>query len=165
MCVRKAVAGYYSDLHASGQRSVVMDRVGNSLVSGGDTDLATCACDVGLGVGLFTSLKLTHLISAFRLTEDYLIRLIEDLAFSSIVLNSFRSTNGGPRSRKLSTLLTDLVRLMIRSRRERRFFLAVKRGEARAVKFLTNGVNRHQNENQLLTETTDLTVNETSRSY
>lgn len=138
MCVRKAVADHYFELHASGKRKIVIDRVGNSLISGGDTDLAMCACDVGLGVGLFTSLKLIHLISSTRLTEDYLVRLVEGLAYSSIVLKSFRSTHGNLAGRKLSTSLADFVRLMVRDRRDRRFFRAVKSGEAKAVRFLHN---------------------------
>jgi glycosyltransferase involved in cell wall biosynthesis len=139
MCVRKAVADYYADLHDNGQRTVIMDRAGNSLVSGGDSDLANCACDIGLGMGLFTALKLTHLIPAVRLTEDYLARLLEGLAYSSIVLNSFRPSNGYLPMRNLSTSLADLGRLALRDRRERRFFRAIRRGEARAAKVLTNG--------------------------
>ncbi len=38
-------------------------------------DLALTSCDIGLGTGLFTSLKLTHLISAYRLQENHLLRL------------------------------------------------------------------------------------------
>lgn len=136
MCVRKSVADYYADLHANGQRNIIMDRAGDSLVSGGDSDLAICACDIGLGMGLFTSLRLTHLIPAGRLTEDYLARLLEGLAYSGIVLSSFRSSNGHPSGRKLSTSLADLARLLIRDRRERRFFRAVRSGEQKAVQFL-----------------------------
>ncbi len=136
MCVRKSVADYYVDLHANGQRNIIMDRAGDSLVSGGDSDLAICACDIGLGMGLFTALKLTHLIPAGRLTEDYLARLLEGLAYSSIVLNSLRSNNGHPAGRKLSTSLADLTRLLIRDRRDRRFFRAVRSGEQKAVQFL-----------------------------
>ena len=142
MCVRKSVADYYADLHANGQRNIVMDRAGDSLVSGGDSDLAICACDVGLGMGLFTSLRLTHLIPAGRLTEDYLARLLEGLAYSSIVLGSFRSTrstaslNGKSSGRKQLTKLADLARLLIRNRRERRFFRAVRSGEEKALEFV-----------------------------
>ena len=135
MCVRKPVGVYYADLHASGQRNIIMDRSGDSLVSGGDSDLAICACDIGLGMGLFTSLKLTHLIPADRLTEDYLARLLEGLAYSSIVLNSFRSTNGRD-GRTVSTSLADIGRLLIRDRRGRRFFRAIRSGEQQAVRFL-----------------------------
>ena len=137
MCVRRSVAEYYADLHANGQRTIIMDRTGDSLMSGGDSDLAICACDIGLGMGLFTSLKLTHLIPADRLTEDYLARLLEGLAYSSIVLSSFRSSNGHAPPRKLSTTLADLARLLIRNRRERRLFRAVKSGERKAVQDLS----------------------------
>lgn len=136
MCVRKSVARHYADLHANGHRRIIMDRAGDSLVSGGDSDLAICACDIGLGMGLFTKLKLTHLIPAARLTEDYLARLLEGLAYSSIVLNSFRSSNGHPTGRKLSTILADLARMAMRDPRERRFFRAVRSGEQKALRFL-----------------------------
>lgn len=139
MCVRRSVADYYLRLHDEGKRPIVMDRAGGSLLSGGDTDLAMCACDMGLGMGLFVSLKLTHLIPASRLTEDYLVDLVESLAYSAIVLDSFRATNGNRHVRSLSTTVADAARLLIRDRRERRFFRAVRNGEDKARRFLSNG--------------------------
>jgi hypothetical protein len=138
MCVRRTVADHYADLHATGRRKILLDRAGASLVSGGDSDLAICACDLGLGFGLFTSLKLTHLIPDARLTEDYLVSLVEGLACSSVLLGSFRSNNGGPPAPKLSTAAADVVRLLIRNRRQRRFFRAVRNGERRAFELLSN---------------------------
>ncbi|MBC8029381.1 MAG: glycosyltransferase family 2 protein [Pyrinomonadaceae bacterium] len=136
LCVRKVVGEYYAEAHASGQREVLMDRVGNSLVSGGDSDIAICACDLGLGMGLFTSLKLTHLIPADRLTEEYLVRLVEGLAYSTLVLNSFRPSNGSTPPRNWATSAADFARLLIRDRRERRFFRAVRKGERKAAELL-----------------------------
>ena len=92
LCIRRKVALYYLDLHESGKRSFQFDRSGKSLLSGGDNDLAACACDIGLGVGLIASLRLTHLISPERLTEDYLVRLSEGIFFSAVVLDYFRSS-------------------------------------------------------------------------
>jgi glycosyltransferase involved in cell wall biosynthesis len=86
LCVRRDVAKHYLRLHESGERSFQLDRRGESLTSGGDNDLAACACDLGLGVGLVASLKLTHLIPPERLTEDYLARLADDIVFSAVVL-------------------------------------------------------------------------------
>lgn len=137
MCVRRTVAEHYGHLHATGRRKILLDRAGASLLSGGDSDLAICACDLGLGIGLFTSLRLTHLIPAARLTEDYLVSLVEGLACSSVLLSSFRSNNGGPSSPKLSTAAADVVRLLIRNRRERRFFRAVRSGERKAFELLS----------------------------
>jgi glycosyltransferase involved in cell wall biosynthesis len=135
MCVRREVANHYLKLHDTGKRKILMDRTGSSLVSGGDTDLAMCACDLGVGMGLFPDLELRHLIPAVRLTEDYLVRLVEGLAFSAVVLNSFRTTNGNGKT-KLSTSLADIGRLLIRNRRQRRFFRAVRNGENKARKLL-----------------------------
>lgn len=148
MCVRKSVADYYASLHANGHRSILMDRAGDSLLSGGDSDLAICACDKDLGMGLFTSLKLTHLIPSSRLTEDYLVRLLEGLACSAIVLDSFRSTdngtvNGKAFGRKLSSSIADVGRLLLRNRRERRFFRAVKSGEEKALELLNRKQTNH----------------------
>jgi glycosyltransferase involved in cell wall biosynthesis len=138
MCVRRSVADYYVQLHHDGRRKIVMDRMGASLLSGGDSDLAMSACDIGLGMGLFTSLNLTHLIPSSRLTEDYLARLLEGLAYSGIVLDSFRPSNGHHGPRKLSTSVADVARLLIRNRRDRRFFRAVRNGERKAAEFLDN---------------------------
>ena len=90
LCVRKKVADYYFHLNASGKRDFVLDRVGSSLNSCGDFDLAACACDLGQGVGLFASMKLSHLIPAERMAEDYLLRLVEAIGYSAVILESFR---------------------------------------------------------------------------
>lgn len=87
MCVRRETARHYLDLHESGRRRFQFDRTGDSLVSGGDNDLAACACALGLGVGLISALKLTHLIPPQRLTVDYLARLAEGIQFSSMLLD------------------------------------------------------------------------------
>jgi glycosyltransferase involved in cell wall biosynthesis len=131
LCVRRNVADQYALLHSSGKRKFVLDRTGNSLLSAGDNDLAACACDIGLGVGVFVALKLKHLISASRLEEAYLLRLVESIAYSGVIFRSFRSTNSHPSS--LSRGLADFARQLLMNRRERRFFRAYKRGEHRAA--------------------------------
>ena len=90
LCVRREVARQYLHLHETGARSFDLDRRGASLMSGGDNDLAACACDVGLGMGLIASLRLTHLIPRERLTEEYLTRLIEGISYSAVVLAHLR---------------------------------------------------------------------------
>ena len=93
LCVRREVALHYLSLYESGKRSFQFDRTGDSLLSGGDNDLAGCACDIGLGVGLIASLKLTHLIPPERLTEDYLARLSEGIHYSGALLDYFRGSS------------------------------------------------------------------------
>jgi glycosyltransferase involved in cell wall biosynthesis len=141
LCVRKSVADFYADLHANGKRAFIMDRNGSSLVSGGDVDLAMCACDVGLGVGLFASLKLEHLIPSERLQEDYLLRLTEAIGYSGVILDSFRGkANGLPRS--WSRKAVDFLRYVRMDNREKKVHRAQKRGAMRARQDLlarTNG--------------------------
>lgn len=134
LCVRRATALHYLHLHESGARSIQFDRTGNSLVSGGDNDLAACACDVGLGVGLFTALKLIHLIPAQRLTEDYLARLAEGIAFSSTLLDAERGIM--PRKRGTIGRLADILRLVRTDKRHRRIVRASYRGRNRAIRQL-----------------------------
>jgi glycosyltransferase involved in cell wall biosynthesis len=92
LCVRRAVAQYYIDLHLSGKRSFQLDRTGDALISGGDNDLAACGCALGLGVGLIASLKLTHLVPPERLTENYLAKLAEGIQHSGAVLDYYYGT-------------------------------------------------------------------------
>ena len=131
LCVRRQVARHYLNLHESGTRSFQFDRKGDSLLSGGDNDLAACACDVGLGVGLITSLKLTHLIPPERLTENYLARLAEGIHFSSFLLDRERGAHVAPRT----TLgwLADVLRLALAKQPHRRIQKAAYRGRDRAA--------------------------------
>jgi len=138
LCARRPVAERYFEYHQNGQRRLTMDRTGDSLLSGGDTDLAATACDIGLGTGLFSSLKLTHLIPRERLEEDYLAKLLEGLAFSGVVFNSFRANGSTKETISLKTRIGDVLRLSLMDRRERRFFRAVRRGETNAAQFLSN---------------------------
>ena len=140
LCVRGRVAKEYLAYHANGKRGILLDRKGSSLVSGGDIDLAATSCDIGLGVGLFASLKLTHLISRDRLQEDYLVKLVEAMAFSGPILNSFRSNGTLAVHTNGKTKVADLVRMTLMNRRDRRFFRAVRNGEDRAQQFLADGL-------------------------
>lgn len=134
LCVRREVAQHYLLLHESGQRSFQFDRTGDSLLSGGDNDLAACACDIGLGVGLIASLKLTHLISAERLTENYLTRLAEGIYFSSVLLD--REYGIPVAHRTILGRMVDFLRTIRVGQPHRRIIRAAYRGRDRAVKQL-----------------------------
>jgi hypothetical protein len=137
LCVRRPVALEYLRLHDEGIRTFRMDRAGQNLVSGGDNDLAACAIDLGLACGVIASLHLKHLIPPERLTEEYLLRLIEGVSYSGVILRSFRpETRNGMKSKGLAGKAADLVRKARMSPRERRFHNAVTRGQDRARKEL-----------------------------
>src|SRR5262249_15966071 len=135
LCVRRAAAEHYLFLHESGNRSFQFDRAGSSLLSGGDNDLAACACDIGMGVGLVASLKLTHLIPQVRLTKAYLTRLLEGITVTSTVLDSERGLVPVPRG--LVGRIADFLRLLCANGKDRAILRAVHRGRNRALQAIT----------------------------
>ena len=135
LCVRRAVALRYLELHESGRRKFQFDRAGGSLLSGGDNDLAACACDIGLGVGLMTSLKLTHLMPAERFTEDYLARLVEGISFSGVLLDAGQGIRAPDRG--VIGRLADTFRLARLRPPHRRIIKAAQRGRVRALRMVS----------------------------
>jgi len=136
MSIRRDVANKYVDLTCNDSKRINLDRKGNSLISCGDLDFAFTACDIGLGMGRFTKLKMAHLISARRLQEDYLLKLTEGNAYSQIILKSFREQISAPTELNWKGKLFNLYRLWRMSPRDRRFYQASKRGESLALKEL-----------------------------
>ena len=134
LCVRRDVAQRYLLLHESGKRAFQFDRTGDSLLSGGDNDLAACACDLGLGVGIIASLKLTHLIPPERLTEDYLVRLAEGIYFSAVVLAYLR--HSVTESASYAVRWHEPLRAMLASGPHRKIQTACLRGRRRGLQFV-----------------------------
>ncbi len=125
--IRKNVADFYYNLHETGLREIQLDRSGKSLFSGGDNDMAGCACDIGLGVGLFHKISVTHCIPSFRVEKEYLLRLAGGIAASTIVLKSYRGIISNPPSYK--TRIANGIRLIIKNPIEKLFFKAILDGE------------------------------------
>jgi len=90
ICVRKAVAEKYRYIVSSDKRRKSLDRVGNSLASSGDADLALTSCDLGYGTGLFPELQMVHLIPRRRIQYHYLLKLEEEIAFGHSLLSFLR---------------------------------------------------------------------------
>jgi hypothetical protein len=85
MCVRATVAS--ACLHHYQQPEIrLSDRAGNDLLAAGDTDICYVACDIGLGMGLFPTLTVTHLIRQERVRESYLLRVMEGILASRQVI-------------------------------------------------------------------------------
>lgn len=78
MVVRKSVARFYSETISTKPSRLGLDRRGDSLASSGDLDLGLSSVDLGMGTGLFESLKLNHLIPKKRLNRKYILKIIED---------------------------------------------------------------------------------------
>jgi len=137
LCVRREVAQHYLHLHEAGKRSMLLDRVGGSLVSGGDNDLAACACDLGLGVGLIAALKLTHLIPPERLTERYLIRLADGIYYSAVVISYLRASEAELASYRVR-LRDYVLALAANGMVHRKIRLACLRGRRRGIEFVAS---------------------------
>jgi glycosyltransferase involved in cell wall biosynthesis len=96
MCVRRSVTtAYAAQLLVSPARRR-LDRIGSKLSSCGDSDLIQTSCDLGQGFGNFPELCLTHLIPKKRVQPEYLIRLMQGIAASSILLRYLRTGDLAP---------------------------------------------------------------------
>lgn len=138
MALRRQVAEAFIRLVENDSRRQLIGRRGKSgLMNGEDTDLALTACDLGLGMGQFKNLHLTHLVPEEKLSEEYLLRLTEGSYYCGYLLDAFRgrkvgrATAGGVRS-----FLGKIKRLVFWPAHERRFFEAKMRARLRAVKTL-----------------------------
>jgi glycosyltransferase involved in cell wall biosynthesis len=140
--IRKEVANYYIYLHKQGKRGIQLDRSGNSLSSGGDNDLAACACDIGLGVGLFHELSLDHYIPKSRLSKEYLLSLAEGISASAIVFRSFR--NEFPKQLSFKNKIANTIRLLLKNKIDKQFYKAVLKGEAIGRKIVFNQILRNE---------------------
>ncbi len=134
LCVRADVAQRYLMLNQTGQRRFQLDRTGKSLISGGDQDLAACACDLGYGVGVIAALRLTHLIPAGRLTLDYQARLAEGIYFSAVILAALRGSEQELRGYRVRW--THVARAVLARGPHRRIQLASLTGRRRGLAYL-----------------------------
>jgi glycosyltransferase involved in cell wall biosynthesis len=87
LCVTRGVANSYKQLIPALGITTVLDRRGERLFCGGDDVFSRVAAEFGLRFGVFPELWITHLISAGRLNQHYLVRLIHDHALSHSVLD------------------------------------------------------------------------------
>lgn len=126
LCLRKVVAEKYAELVYAQPERAGMDRKGKLLTCAGDMDMAFVACDLNLGTGQFTALKLTHLMPASRLQEDYLLKLREGESYSTILLKFFRGKI--PPKRPWLIELLRYSRRWLMEPRKRRFYDATERG-------------------------------------
>jgi glycosyltransferase involved in cell wall biosynthesis len=134
LCIRKVVAEEYLRCVNNDPKRMNLGRKGKVMLSGEDIDLAYTSCDIGLGIGLFKSLKLIHLIPTSRLNEEYLLNIVEGSTYSQVILDSFRGIV--PPNRSLPSILLLQVRRWLMDRRARRFHDAYCRGFNLAFKEL-----------------------------
>jgi glycosyltransferase involved in cell wall biosynthesis len=139
MCVRRDVAQRYAELAAAHPLRSKLDRKGTALESCGDFDMAFTACDMALGIGRFPSLRLAHLIPRERLTDDYLLRLIEGISYSDTVL--IASRHGIPAKPCRVDRLVDFYKRLRMPKLQRSVARAVVGGRMRALNDLADARN------------------------
>jgi glycosyltransferase involved in cell wall biosynthesis len=91
LCVTREVATKYVHLIEQFNAAGVIDRQGKRLFSGGDDVFSWAAIALGQGFGVFPELRVTHLISADRLNQAYLLRWCRDHTYSHGVLMYLRT--------------------------------------------------------------------------
>ena len=126
-CVRINVAKAY--LTHRGQETIQLSgRLGKRLMSGEDIEIDYVACSLGLGMGLFPELKVTHLIPKERINEDYLVRINEGIHTSAFLL-TYKWQGIHPRSLIAGLGLLRIVRDVLYYRGlRRRMYIARLRG-------------------------------------
>ncbi len=85
LCVRRRVATIYSEALRANPLKGKLDLCGDLRRAGGDTDISYTACAHGFGKGVFTSLRLEHLIPAERCTAAYLCKNAHDRGYSDLL--------------------------------------------------------------------------------
>jgi glycosyltransferase involved in cell wall biosynthesis len=129
LCVRREVGLMYHDHLQQLPIRQLLDRKGQALISGGDTDIALTAGDMGMEVGLFARLEVKHLIPPERLTEEYLLRLRRGVMTSYWLLQFLRG-KGLQRLPKGAKWWTKFIYDSARKRgRQRRFYMAEALGK------------------------------------
>jgi hypothetical protein len=116
-----------------------LDLQGEQMVYGGDTDIAYTGLEMGLGMGVFTSLKITHLTPKSRCTEEYLLRNYEAHAYSE-VLHHWVEHGTIPKQRTdVRGRIGLLARRILGSPLERKMIAARSRGLRKAEMFIADG--------------------------
>jgi glycosyltransferase involved in cell wall biosynthesis len=131
ICVLRTIALEYVDLVRKLNISGFIGRRGSKLTCGEDDLFSFAAMYKDMGFGVFPELQVTHLISANRVSESYLLQLVEGHGFSHAIIGILLKTSSGKRLGRLTSLrmIFSAARLGLFNLRVE---LAVQRGIRRA---------------------------------
>jgi len=90
MIIRRSAASAWAETAAKDTLRLALGRKGNSLTGYDDTDMVLSVCSMGLAIGRFPELSLTHLIPSARLQKSYFIKLTEGNATSCAIFRYLR---------------------------------------------------------------------------
>ena len=115
LCVRACVADRYAQIAVSDLIRRSLGRRENSLIGGGDLDLAMTSYQLGMGTGLFPQLKLLHLIPKHRVESDYLYRICVGGTYAHHLVNflhcgqQFQARKSHPSLRRMLRRIKQLL--------------------------------------------------------
>ena len=87
MCVRASVATAYCEYCQNSSIQIADRRGTDSLMSAGDLEICRVACKIGLGMGTFPELRITHLMPKERVELGYLLKVFEGTCASNTLLD------------------------------------------------------------------------------
>jgi glycosyltransferase involved in cell wall biosynthesis len=142
MCIRREVVNEYARLVAADPRRKELDRKGESIFAGGDSDMALCSRRVGLGTGIFPSLRLVHLIPQKRLTQSFFLKAAFGGGYSFTLLDYLYGLRHQPTQAGMLSRCVVFVRQARRSSLERQMSAEEQKGELRAWELIRKWENQ-----------------------
>ena len=136
--VRRAVADAYLAQTASNPNRLQLDPMGDQPGYGGDSDLAFSGVSIGLGMGVFPELVITHLIPSRRSTNEYLLRNLEAHEYSHVLQHYYR-TGSLPHSASLRSRVSRLLKWLQGDALDRAILSAEDRSRAAARATIRTG--------------------------
>jgi glycosyltransferase involved in cell wall biosynthesis len=143
LCVRPEVARAYCEFNERTSIKIT-SRKGEGLENGEDVEISYVACSLGLGMGTFAGLRLTHLIPKERVKEGYLLRMVEGQEFSHALL-AYKWSGVIPRSPfSLRGILSLAKTILVRRKIDRRAHFAWVRATIKARHIILVNVRKGQ---------------------
>lgn len=140
LVIRREIGEAYKRETEKKSNQIVLDRSGNSLLSGGDNEIVYESIRLGYGTGRFRDLELWHLIPARRLDLNYIKELVLNISKSNVLLyHKFnRHYDPFPEVKGILSRLIALKWFYSKPRIKRELITAEKKGVVEGRKILKN---------------------------
>ena len=134
MCLRRAVGQSYITKSETDALCTKLDRIGKGVGAAGDHDICHTSQDLGLGIGRFPSLRMTHLIPIGRMQPDYFLKLVRGNARAALLLAIARKSAASYRTTRFWPVVKILHSRLFKRGMESRILCAQAQGELDALR-------------------------------